>query len=67
MSFGILFTPPGLVEPATPVRARTKRGSFKADDPATPDVNEAWITAPTPPGEGKTAKSAAPRKQSVKE
>jgi len=24
------------------VRARTETGKFKADDPSTPDVNEAW-------------------------
>jgi hypothetical protein len=23
-------------------RARTSEGTFKADDPATPDINEAW-------------------------
>lgn len=26
-----------------PTRARGKRGLFKGDDPATPDVNEAWV------------------------
>lgn len=26
----------------TKTRARTKKGEFQADDPATPDVNEAW-------------------------
>lgn len=25
-----------------PKRARTKRGTYKADDPSTPDVNEAY-------------------------
>jgi hypothetical protein len=25
------------------LRARTKKGEFQADDPATPDVNEAWV------------------------
>ena len=28
------------------VRARNDDGSFKADDPATPDVNEAWEEKP---------------------
>jgi hypothetical protein len=28
--------------PKTKKRARTKAGEFKADDPATPDVNEAY-------------------------
>ena len=27
----------------TPVRARNDDGTLKADDPSTPDVNEAWI------------------------
>ena len=26
------------------VRARTKKGHYKADDPSTPDVNEAYTT-----------------------
>lgn len=26
------------------VRARTKEGQFIADDPSTPDVNEAWVS-----------------------
>lgn len=33
-----------------PVRARTKKGHYKADDPSTPDVNEAYVQdeKPTP-------------------
>ena len=27
-------------------RARTTEGQFKADDPSTPHVNEAWIEGP---------------------
>ena len=27
---------------STPKRARTAKGKLKADDPSTPDVNEAW-------------------------
>jgi len=27
---------------AAPKRARTAKGQLKADDPSTPDVNEAW-------------------------
>jgi hypothetical protein len=27
-----------------PVRARNADGTFMADDPATPDVDEAWVT-----------------------
>lgn len=29
----------------SPVRARNEDGTFKSDDPATPDVDEAWIPA----------------------
>tara|TARA_R100000951_G_scaffold112044_1_gene111826 strand:+ start:1209 stop:1418 length:210 start_codon:yes stop_codon:yes gene_type:complete len=29
---------------ATKVRARNQNGTLKADDPSTPDVNEAWET-----------------------
>jgi len=29
-------------EPGKRVRARTKKGTFKADDPATPEINEAY-------------------------
>ena len=33
-----------------PVRARTKKGHYKADDPSTPDINEAYVQdeKPTP-------------------
>lgn len=27
-------------------RARTTSGQFKADDPSTPNVNEAWVEGP---------------------
>jgi hypothetical protein len=47
MSFGIMFNPAG-EEPAKPVRARTEKGKFQGDDPATPDVNEAWETPAAP-------------------
>jgi hypothetical protein len=30
-------------------RARTPKGSFKADDPTTPDINEAWVDVPEEP------------------
>ncbi len=42
-----------------PVRARTSKGHYKADDPSTPDVNEAFVQeekpvapAPTPAPKG---------------
>ena len=31
---------------ATKVRARNKNGTLKADDPSTPNVNEAWKAKP---------------------
>ena len=34
--------------PAKPKRARTKKGQFKADDPSTPNVNEAWVGGKDP-------------------
>lgn len=48
---GATYTPPEKVEtpvvPAKPARkgkqrAREEDGQFKADDPATPEANEAW-------------------------
>ena len=56
MSFGFLFVP----EPETPaklVRARTGKGKFVADDPTTPDVNEAWVDAPKKAPAKKATKS----------
>ena len=39
-----------------PVRARTKKGHYKADDPSTPDINEAYVQdekpAPAPKATG---------------
>ena len=37
---GIPYTPPE--PPAVPERARKESGKFQADDPSTPEVNEAW-------------------------
>ena len=34
--------------PAVQTRARTKRGKFKPDDPATPAVDEAWVEGQEP-------------------
>ena len=33
---------------AAPKRARTAKGQLKADDPSTPDVNEAWVGGKAP-------------------
>jgi len=40
------------------VRARNDDGTLKADDPSTPDVNEAWVEKPV--------KKAAPKKVAKK-
>lgn len=42
-----------------PKRARTKRGTYQGDDPATPGVNEAWEAASSPAAEGYPPHSAA--------
>ncbi|HAD29829.1 MAG TPA: hypothetical protein DCF96_14315 [Rhodobacteraceae bacterium] len=38
------------------VRARKSDGTLKADDPSTPDVNEAWEDAPVAKKRGRPAK-----------
>ena len=45
--------------PKKPKRARTKKGQFKADDPSTPNVNEAWEGGKAP----KPKKKKATRKK----
>lgn len=35
-----------MASPMLLVRARDADGRFIADDPATPDVDEAWVAAP---------------------
>jgi hypothetical protein len=39
----IMSLPPDEEEVEVLVRARDEKGAFIPDDPATPDVNEAWI------------------------
>ncbi len=39
---------------ATPTRVRNKVGKFVADDPSTPDVNEAWVGGKAPAKTSKT-------------
>lgn len=36
------------------VRKRTIKGKFVADDPSTPDVNEAWVGGKAPAKKSKT-------------
>jgi len=43
-----------------PMRARTKKGRYQADDKSTPDVNEAWSGGKAP------IKKAKPKKKTVK-
>tara|TARA_R110002094_G_scaffold18743_3_gene30269 strand:- start:2739 stop:3089 length:351 start_codon:yes stop_codon:yes gene_type:complete len=43
-----------------PKRARTKKGTYQADDKSTPDVNEAWTGGKAP------VKKAKPKKKTVK-
>lgn len=45
-------------EAPKPKRARTKKGTYKADDKSTPDVNEAWV--------GGKAPKSKPKKKVVK-
>ena len=49
------------VESDKPKRARKSNGKLKADDPATPDVNEAWEGGKAP-----AKKKAAPKKKATK-
>ena len=47
-------------------RARTKKGHYKADDPSTPEVNEAY-EQPAPKKKAPAKKKAAPKKTSSEE
>jgi len=49
-----------VVVKAKPKRARTKKGTYKADDKSTPDVNEAWVGGKAP--KKKASKKKAPVK-----
>lgn len=53
-----------VVTEAKPKRAKTTKGKFKADDKATPEVNEAWVSGKAPPKKAK--KPAAPKKTKTK-
>jgi hypothetical protein len=41
---------------AKPKRARTKKGTYKADDKSTPDVNEAWEGGKAPKPKAKVTR-----------
>jgi hypothetical protein len=42
---------------ATPKRARDSKGKLKADDPSTPNVNEAWEGGKAPKKRGRPKKN----------
>lgn len=46
------------IEVEAPKRARTASGKLKADDPSTPDVNEAWEGGKAPKKRGRPKKAA---------
>ena len=48
--------PDGSPIKTTPVRARNYDGTLKADDPSTPDVNEAWEEKPVKKKRGRPSK-----------
>ena len=48
--------PDGSPIKTTPVRARNDNGTLKADDPSTPDVNEAWEDKPATKKRGRPKK-----------
>lgn len=43
---------------SAPKRARDSKGKLKADDPSTPDVNEAWEGGKAPKKRGRPKKNA---------
>ena len=48
---------------ATGERARNSKGHFVADDPSTPNVNEAYVDGKTPPKKKATRKKRATKKK----
>ena len=52
-------TPAGEVPVQKPKRTRTTKGKFKADDKATPEVNEAWTTGKSPTKTKTTTKKSS--------
>ena len=53
------------VEAGEPVRARNDKGHYVADDPSTPDVNEAWEGGKAPKKKT-TAKKKTTKKKTTK-
>jgi len=54
------------VEAGEPVRARNDKGHYVADDPSTPDVNEAWEGGEAPAEEKKATKKKTTKKTTAK-
>jgi hypothetical protein len=50
------LNPDGSPIKTTPIRARNDNGTLKADDPSTPDVNEAWEEKPVKKKRGRPSK-----------
>mgnify|MGYP003624250055 CR=1 FL=1 len=50
------LSPDGSPLKTTLVRARNENGTLRADDPSTPDVNEAWTDAPVKKKRGRPPK-----------
>ena len=50
------LNPDGSPIKTTKVRARNENGTLKADDPSTPNVNEAWTDAPVKKKRGRPPK-----------
>ena len=48
--------PDGSPIKTVPVRARNDDGTLKADDPSTPDINEAWEEKPVKKKRGRPSK-----------
>ena len=64
--FGFLRKLFGVEEvPATGERARNKKGHYVADDPSTPNVNEAYVDGKTQPKKKATRKKAATKKKAT--
>ena len=46
------------IKASAPKRARNAKGKLKADDPSTPDINEAWEGGKAPKKRGRPKKNA---------
>ena len=53
-------------EVAEPERARNEQGHYVADDPSTPDVNEAWEGGKAPEKKKSTKKKSTAKKSTKK-